>query len=293
MTPATPARRPGFLAALLLLTAALGLAACQSTKFDPKAGAHVKSVALQGPGEPPYYIVTIYDANVAAPATGPYPASPGPYYPSAGPVTNIALGAVNYTANSIIRMAADSDIDPELTVKMVDGAQLRLGADLHDQIAAALGGAGYQVTRDPALAAAATATGAATAATTSTTAASTSSTSAAATSATGTGAPDAVLKIQFVYAGYVDQFFAPYEPLVWVSVALTDSRSGKDLFRQRYNYSTHTGNLDDVRFDPDGKYDFKNEEALLANPALAAEGLKAAIPLIAADVAAKLKRPGV
>ncbi|WP_374367090.1 hypothetical protein [Dongia sp.] len=235
--------------ALLAATVSLALTACNTTKFDPKVATHIKSVALQGPQDPPFYIVTMYNANIAQPAVDPYAYS----YAPGGAVQNLLTG--------ILLDAGDSDVDAAFSGKLIGEQKLRLGDDLQSALAKNLTGAGYDVAvLKPG-----------------------SDTSAA-------GKADARMTVKFLYAGYVDQLLVPYEPLVWVHVTLTDVKTGKTLLAQRYNYSTHTGNLDDVRFDPDKKYDFRSDEELLADTPRAAAGLRAALPLIAADIAAKLKR---
>lgn len=265
----TRAARFGLLAAALSLS--LTLTACNAVKFDPKAAGHVKTLAIEGPLEPPHYIVSMYNANTSSPAVDPYAynyAQPG--------------GALGWLLSGVIADSGDSEIDAAFTQKLTGAEKLRLGAELQSALVKALGGSGYDVT---VMTPPSDAQDAATSETT---------TTGTGTTETDGGAKqaDARLTVTFVYAGYVDQFFVPYEPLVWVSVALTDGKTGEDLFRQRYNYSTHTGNLDDVRFDPAQKFDFKKDADLLTDSTRAAEGLRAALPLIAADVATKLKRTG-
>jgi hypothetical protein len=238
------------------LALALSLGACQSTKFDPKAASNLDTITLIGPADPASYMID-FDGNAESGMA--------------------AAGLIGFLINASIDAANSTDeFDAPFTQALTSQQKLKLGTELHDAIKANLEGAGYQVSSEAAPPAA---EAAAAAAPTTTTGSSKTTTSSAATLAVG-----------FEFAGYVDQAFQPFRPLVLVTARLVDGKSGKELFRQRYNYSDQSFQMEDVVFEPAEKYDFRKEEELISDSARAAEGFRAAIPLIANDIANKLKR---
>jgi hypothetical protein len=158
-------------------------------------------------------------------------------------------------ARDIARPPTPGDKDAAFTAALRDRAGLHLGAELAEALGQAITAAGIRLAAD--------------------------------------GAPaDATLFIELLYAGYAEQPFRPYTPLLLIEARLVadgaDGDTGPLLFRQRYNYGRHTYLHDDVRLAPDPRFSHAAEAALLAAPEAAAEGLRAALPLIARDVARRL-----
>lgn len=170
------------------------------------------------------------------------------------PGAGVRLGAYDAVlAKDIARPAAANDIDGRFTAALTKDAQLRLGAELAHAIEAALVATGYRITHS-------------------------------------TDTAEAELVIAPLFAGYVDQAFRPYTPLLLIEIRLVDRADGATLFRQRYNYGHHAYLADDVRLAPDPGYTFADADALIADIPRAAEGLRAALPMIAGDLATKLTR---
>jgi hypothetical protein len=92
-----------------------------------------------------------------------------------------------------------------------------------------------------------------------------------------------------IYASHLDL----YEPEVTVVVKLTDAHTHGTLFQRLYLYANNSIEPMDgsLLIRPDPKYSFRTVEGLVANPALAAEGLRAVEPAVANEVRAALKRP--
>lgn len=167
------------------------------------------------------------------------------------PGAGLRLGAYDAVlAGDIGREPEADDIDARLTWAIAEEAGLSLGAELADAVGKSLAASGYRVQH-------------------------------------GDGAVDARLVMTLLFAGYVEQPFRPYTPLLLVDLELRGS-SGERLFRQRYNYGAHPYLADDERMAPDRRFRFDDEAHLLADPAFTAEGLREAIPHIAADVPARL-----
>ncbi|TDQ84053.1 hypothetical protein A8950_0599 [Dongia mobilis] len=170
----------------------------------------------------------------------------------AAPGMGMRIGAYDAVlARDIARPPVPGDKDAAFTAALADQAGLRLGAELAAALGETLAAAGIPL-------------------------------------AAGSEAADATLAIEFLYAGYVEQPFRPFTPLVMVEIRLTAQDQGL-LFRQRYTYGTMPYLHDDLHFVPEDRYTFKDEAALLGNATLAARGLRAAFPLIAADFRTKFR----
>ena len=113
--------------------------------------------------------------------------------------------------------------------------------------------------------------------------------------------------------GYTDDFDGgDFRPSFKLTVALTDVKSQRVLFRQGFYYDAYAtvsrhikvpavngktielrenNSPDFVFLRPDPRFHFPDYEAVLADPALAAEGLRAAAPLVADKIGEMLKRP--
>jgi hypothetical protein len=154
-----------------------------------------------------------------------------------------------------------SDSHEEFDLLMAQ-QNLHLGGELKAAVAHALGDAGYQVVENGAA-----------------------------------NNADAVLEgTIWPIALYATGEFAigDFEPEVIVEVQLKDAKTRAVLFSRLYRYRDVTIKplVDDATpLRPDPKYAFKTGQDLLDNPKLAAEGFRACEPLIAADIAAALKRP--
>ena len=100
---------------------------------------------------------------------------------------------------------------------------------------------------------------------------------------------DIVVDIVFEHVQYANTPFSRgLKPGVWFGVRAIDVRTQRYIFREKFTYDGHYSPLVSVNVEPDPKYDFKSEADLYANPALAAEGLRAAAPLIAEKAVALL-----
>jgi hypothetical protein len=143
---------------------------------------------------------------------------------------------------------------------------LHLGAELKEAVAQALRNGGYRVVED------------------------------------GNAGPiDAVLDIRIdgasppafqspLYASHGGDF----EPEFFAVAKLTDSKTKNTLFFHTYIYRNNS--IEPIKslgtlIRPDSKYAFKTSKAPFENPQLAAEGFRAAEPLIAQGIASTLKKP--
>ncbi len=101
--------------------------------------------------------------------------------------------------------------------------------------------------------------------------------------------PDAVLTLTIYECKYVRRVWGAIGPHIVMQADLTERTTGKRLFSRSYRYDMHTlGFTGDLT--PDDKYGFDTADEVLAHPDVVAEGLRAAIPMIAADLASVLKR---
>lgn len=173
----------------------------------------------------------------------------------ASPATGLRLGAYDAVlARDIARPPESGDKDALFTQALVERANFQLGAELDAALTAALKAAGIKLQdgNQP---------------------------------AQQSGA--ATLVIELLYAGYVGQPLRPYTPLLLLEARLV-APGGDLLFRQRYAYSRLPYQHDDVRFEPEPRFTFQNEAALMRDVELAAEGLRLAIPRIAMDLKTRL-----
>ena len=111
----------------------------------------------------------------------------------------------------------------------------------------------------------------------------------------GRASSDATLDVKF---GAVSYFAPPiivgggFGPLILVDVRVANSMSNEVIMRRTYMYqlSTYTGLTNYTPLAADQKYKFEELDALEKNPTLAADGLRAAIPLVTQSIAAELMR---
>lgn len=81
-----------------------------------------------------------------------------------------------------------------------------------------------------------------------------------------------------------------YVPFVRVKVLQTDATSGQVLYQDTVTYGYTHQHLKTVHLPADGKYRFKDMDALVAAPDLAREGLYAGVDAIVAQISSDLKR---
>lgn len=102
---------------------------------------------------------------------------------------------------------------------------------------------------------------------------------------------DAVLDANILLAGYVNGIVASgVTPNVLIDIQLLDVKTGTVLFGRRYNYSNQTFPQRITALQVDARYTFMTRRSLADNFILAGEGLSAAGPLIAQDLAAALHK---
>jgi hypothetical protein len=102
---------------------------------------------------------------------------------------------------------------------------------------------------------------------------------------------DAVLDATIISVSY-DQglFSSSLTPSLLVDVQLVDTKSGKILFGRRYIYTMETIGPRVTILAADPRYTFESYDALLDNPEMGANGLRAAAPMIAANVAQAISK---
>lgn len=164
-------------------------------------------------------------------------------------------GALSYFVLNATTVLSQKDFS-----NMMEKQNLHLGAELKVALAQALRDDGYEIVDDAATA-------------------------------------DAVLNARITgfktdYVAYAS-YPGVYEPEVTVVVKLTDAHTHGTLFQRLYLYADNSIEPMDgsLLIRPDPKYSFRTVDGLVANPALAAEGLRAVEPAVASEVRAALKRP--
>ena len=97
---------------------------------------------------------------------------------------------------------------------------------------------------------------------------------------------DIVVDVVFEHVQYANTPFSRgLRPDIWLRVRAIDVRAQKYRFKERFSYDGHHSPIVMINVEPDPKYEFRSEADLFANPAFAAEGLRAAAPLVAEQVA--------
>jgi len=101
--------------------------------------------------------------------------------------------------------------------------------------------------------------------------------------------PDAVLAFTLAECKYVRRVWGLIGPRITMDVELRDRTTGNRLFSRSYRYDMHTlGFTGDLT--PEDKYGFDTVEEVRAHPDVVAAGLRAAIPMVAADITSALKK---
>ena len=101
-----------------------------------------------------------------------------------------------------------------------------------------------------------------------------------------TGA-DAVLDANITFAGFVDDPFGDFTPIVVAKARLVVPQTNTVLFAREYHYSDKGGLFRDTIPIPE-EFLFDTYEDALADPVKIGAALRAAIPIIADDIAASL-----
>lgn len=109
---------------------------------------------------------------------------------------------------------------------------------------------------------------------------------------------EALLKMGILGAGYVDPLEGgAFGPAVVVTLTLVDARTGNGLMNRNYIYNGFpvaagtTGTMPPqiIRLHASEQYRFVSLDAVMADPARAAAGLRAILPAISRDVIAALR----
>jgi len=100
----------------------------------------------------------------------------------------------------------------------------------------------------------------------------------------GGAPPNAVPMYQSAFGGY--------EPEYSVEAVLKNSRTGKTVFHQLYVYRDNSISPVDgtILIRPERQYEFKSRAVFVTDPKHAADGFRAAIPLVAQSIGALLKK---
>lgn len=97
---------------------------------------------------------------------------------------------------------------------------------------------------------------------------------------------DIVVDVVLEHAQYANTPFSRgLRPSIWLRVRAIDVRAQTYSFKERFTYDGHHSPIVTINVEPDPKYEFKSEAALFTDPTLAADGFRAAAPLIAEQVA--------
>lgn len=100
---------------------------------------------------------------------------------------------------------------------------------------------------------------------------------------------DAVLILKMGDCKYVRRVWGLIGPRITMESELRDRLTGKRLFSRDYKYDMHTLGMTG-QLTPEDKYGFDTIEDVQAHPDVVAAGLRAALPMIAEDMKAALKK---
>jgi hypothetical protein len=113
----------------------------------------------------------------------------------------------------------------------------------------------------------------------------------------GTGSADAILEVKF---GGVppnglpmyESAAAGFKPEFSVDAALKDAKTKRNLFHQFYTYRDNSISPIDgtILLKPDPQFEFGRAEDLYADPKRAADGFRAAVPLVAESIGTLLSK---
>lgn len=102
---------------------------------------------------------------------------------------------------------------------------------------------------------------------------------------------DAVLDVAVQHSTYERRAWGKVGPSLTVTLRLVDLRSGRQLFLRTYRYDFYAATIGYTNLRPPEEFGFEEIEAVLANPKVAVEGFRAAIPMILADLRSEFSRP--
>lgn len=182
----------------------------------------------------------------------------------------VAHPGVNFGLIGGLVAAADLSNKSDKLTAALDPSQTSIQKRLAAKVAESLGGAGYQASVVPVVAGVAEGQ--------------------AFDSVRANLGADALLDLD-ISGGYVAAGpSSDYLPFIRVTAINKDKRSGDTLYQDRITYGYLYQGQESVHLESDSQYRFKNIDDLVARSALARQGLLAGVDLIAAQLAADLKR---
>lgn len=101
---------------------------------------------------------------------------------------------------------------------------------------------------------------------------------------------DAILHITIEESTYERRVWGKIGPHLIVGARLTNPVSGRLLFSRTYSYDMYAHTVGYTLLRPADEFGFDEPDDVLAHANIAAAGFRAAIPMIAADIRAALKR---
>jgi hypothetical protein len=103
---------------------------------------------------------------------------------------------------------------------------------------------------------------------------------------------DAVLDLQFFESTYERHVWGKIGSHLVIATTLRDRISRRKLFYRIYRYDMHMISIPPtLGLTPKDEYGFDEPDQVLTHPDIVAAGFRAAIPMIAADIAQAFKRP--
>ena len=107
----------------------------------------------------------------------------------------------------------------------------------------------------------------------------------------GAAPSDAILKLVISQSRYERRVWGKIGPHVVVVATLAQRVTGRRLFHRIYLYDMHTISIPPtLGLTPSDRFGFDTPEEVLSHPAIVAAGFRAAIPMIASDIARTFRR---
>lgn len=103
-------------------------------------------------------------------------------------------------------------------------------------------------------------------------------------------AADAVLDIAIEQSTYERRVWGKIGPSLTINARLVDPRTSRRLLQRTYRYDFSSATIGYTILRPPSRYGFDTISDVMANPQLAAEGFRAVIPMIVADLTAQLPK---
>jgi len=101
---------------------------------------------------------------------------------------------------------------------------------------------------------------------------------------------DVLLDMAIESSSYERRMWGKIGPSLLVTARLIDLHTSRRLFERTYRYDFHASTMGYVILRPAEKYGFDEVGEVLSHPDVAAEGLRAAIPMISNDIALQLRK---